>query len=284
MSAAQETMSFPQTSPSRSSLEWFDLVFFAILSQVTLFNLWRHGKQGILGWFMLANFCILKVVGGAMTKSAQNSSQISTYTTGAIITSATLSPLYFAMLGVWHEVAMTYKQNRPFLFGWSLQIIVHLVIASAIALVIVGAAQYNNPTNPTSSAHALEIAGVILFAMAWILFTFMVAALWRTKDLTAMEHRLLYAITICTPLLGLRTLYSILGACINNPSWNFTNGGTIAEKVVLQVLPEVLILIILNIGGVFPSSSETAFGTSSHRRGQGRLKRGSQARNIEMGL
>ena len=192
---------------------------------------------------------------------------------------------------------MIYKQQRPFLFGWFLQIILHFIVASAIALVIVGAVQSNTPTNNAGSAHALEIAGVILFGLIWILFVFMVTTLWHAHDLAAMKRRvsitinivyttnqaqLLIAITICTPLLGMRTLYSILGACINNSSWSFTNGGTLAEQVVLQVLPEVLILIVLNIAGVLSSSSETAFGSPSRGHSSGHTKQVSRSRGIEM--
>ena len=55
---------------------------------------------------------------------------------------------------------------------------------------------------------------------------------------------------IGTPLLGLRTLYSMLGAFINNSSWSFLTGGTLAELVVLSALPEFLIFLVLIVGGM----------------------------------
>jgi hypothetical protein len=60
----------------------------------------------------------------------------------------------------------------------------------------------------------------------------------------------LTAVAIATPFLGLRTLYTMLGSFINNNSWNFVNGGTFAELLILSALPEFIMMIILNIGGL----------------------------------
>ena len=67
-------------------------------------------------------------------------------------------------------------------------------------------------------------------------------------DLT--NRQLLLVLAICTPLLGIRTLYSLLGAAIDDSSWSFLTGGTIAEQLVLAALPEFIIIIALSIAGI----------------------------------
>ena len=67
-------------------------------------------------------------------------------------------------------------------------------------------------------------------------------------------------------------LYSFLGAAIDNASWGFLTGGTIAEQVVLAAVPEFLIIIILSIAGVMTRnlSKEIAAFRSGRTSGQPR--------------
>lgn len=48
----------------------------------------------------------------------------------------------------------------------------------------------------------------------------------------------------------IRILYTVVCAFINSASFNPKTGGTTAEKIFLDVLPEIILTIILLIAGV----------------------------------
>lgn len=77
------------------------LVIYAILLQPALYCLWKHGKHGFLGWFYLQIFCVLRIVGSAVTLHAESTHK--TGTTTLIINNIGLSPLLLATVGILHE-------------------------------------------------------------------------------------------------------------------------------------------------------------------------------------
>lgn len=90
----------PTPAPGIASLQWFQLVYFAIATQFIGYIFLRHGRPGAPGWFFLLNFCILRTVGDIIVKVAKDAD---TYRIGTIITNASLSALFFGFFGVWHE-------------------------------------------------------------------------------------------------------------------------------------------------------------------------------------
>jgi hypothetical protein len=80
-----------------STLSTAQLAIYAVLSLPTIYNLYRHGKRGLLGWLYLLVFCVLRMTGSGIFLSNPASS-------GAIvILNIGLSPLLLAMLGIMHE-------------------------------------------------------------------------------------------------------------------------------------------------------------------------------------
>ena len=149
-----------------------------------------------------------------------------------------------------------------------MQIILHLVIASAIGLIAAAGALLNPyfASGDENQTDHLFLAGVVIILVCWFFFYALVWVLWMTPGKLDLERRvcqpsllinerilsfgqLLLAVAICTPLLGLRTLYSLLTAAINNQSWNILSGGTFAAGVVLGAVPELLMIVILAVAG-----------------------------------
>jgi hypothetical protein len=62
--------------------------------------------------------------------------------------------------------------------------------------------------------------------------------------------QLAIAVSISTVCLILRILYTVLSAFINTQSFNVITGGTVAEHVVLDVLPEFIMVIALLAAGI----------------------------------
>jgi hypothetical protein len=88
------------TSSQASALQWFQLIFFALSTQVVFFNLFKHGKAGVLGWFFILQLCLMRTAGNAILKAAKDPSLIEI---GNIIVGASLSALFFGFFGIWHE-------------------------------------------------------------------------------------------------------------------------------------------------------------------------------------
>lgn len=84
-----------------SGLNTAQLAIYAALTIPVIYILLRHGRPGFLGWFYVLAFCSLRVVGGAMSLSADKNG--STNSTAAIISNIGLSPLLIGISGILHE-------------------------------------------------------------------------------------------------------------------------------------------------------------------------------------
>lgn len=88
------------TSGPVSSLQWAQLIIYAVDAPIMTYNLLTHGLNGFLGWLFLQNFCLLRAVGYIIIKA---STDPDTLKAGGIISNAALSSLFFGFFGVWHE-------------------------------------------------------------------------------------------------------------------------------------------------------------------------------------
>ncbi|KAL2053451.1 hypothetical protein ABVK25_006445 [Lepraria finkii] len=86
---------------STNSLAIATLIIYLILIQPVLYCLWKHGKRGFLGYFLLNSFCLLRIIGSAVVIHAD-----ATHTNNKntlLINSIGLSPLLLACAGVLHD-------------------------------------------------------------------------------------------------------------------------------------------------------------------------------------
>ncbi|QIW94728.1 hypothetical protein AMS68_000246 [Peltaster fructicola] len=242
---------FFNVTPQQSDLQWFELIFFALTLPILGSNYLVHRKVpgGTLGWWFLFNFSVMRVVGVAMVKAASTQGVL---IAGLIISSSSISTLFFSFAGIWHEASYQYKENNHFLYGWGLQGAIHLSVGGAIGMAIAGVVTsiYANGPEPSYS-RPLEIVGSVLFIMIWLTLCGLLAMLWM-KPKSKLSSRLQMALLLVSPLLGLRVVYSLCGAAINDTYWSYT-AGPIAAQVCMQVLPECLIIIIYSIFGYLAS-------------------------------
>jgi hypothetical protein len=77
------------------------LIVYAILINPAIFSLIHHGRKGIVGWYLLTIFCILRIVGAVLQMHIDSTGVSSTGAT--IISSIGLSPLLLAAEGILHE-------------------------------------------------------------------------------------------------------------------------------------------------------------------------------------
>ena len=90
-------MSSVPVSGAVSSLQWVQLVFFALEAPVMTYNLITHGQSGSLGWFFMQNVCLLRTIGYILVKTAAS------VKVGSILSQVALSTMYFGFFGIWHE-------------------------------------------------------------------------------------------------------------------------------------------------------------------------------------
>lgn len=70
-------------------------IFFVHPATYVLF---KHGKNGILGWLSIQSFCIVRIIGNILILKDGSHS-----TAATIVNSIGLSPLLLGTLGILHE-------------------------------------------------------------------------------------------------------------------------------------------------------------------------------------
>ncbi|KAJ5973696.1 hypothetical protein N7481_010906 [Penicillium waksmanii] len=222
---------------STEGLELAQLAFYAFASLPSIYCIVKHGKVGLLGWLYVFVMCGLRLVGNGVAYHALS-------TTGepnkaaSIISGIGLSPLLLAAIGILRESwDFNYRSNHsiqsklPVFLGGFGMLIPHLVVGGGIGL---AAASGNNKT-------LLEV-GLIIFATGWIMVVGLVVLSAKSNDHRSRleeETKLLHAVMIALPLIGIRLIYAIAIVF----KYKNAAGGSLAVQVIFGTLPEFLVMI-----------------------------------------
>ncbi|KAL2179259.1 uncharacterized protein P884DRAFT_240045 [Thermothelomyces heterothallicus CBS 202.75] len=219
-----------------------ELAIYAVLSLPVLYLLIRHSPAGLLGWFYLFAFCTLRIVGGAVSASP-----------ASIISSIGLSPLLLAGSGILHEARIYHSRvNRA--QEWSLVAVFHLLVATGVALVGSGASDLQSD-HPTSRDLKLVKVGIGLLTASWAVLCLWtgISCMPSQKDKSAPRHRqgitLLRAVAFSLVPIGIRVLYALVALTTRRRSLNPVTG-SLAARVVLGLLPELITTLVLIIAGM----------------------------------
>lgn len=83
------------------AIEIFQLIIYAILILPAIYCQSRHGRPGLLGWFYVVVYCLIRLIAaGLMLKSDTNHD---TSTAAMIVDNIGLSPLLLGAAGILHE-------------------------------------------------------------------------------------------------------------------------------------------------------------------------------------
>ncbi|KAJ5587013.1 P-loop containing nucleoside triphosphate hydrolase protein [Penicillium hispanicum] len=215
---------------STEALELAEIAFYAIASLPAFYCFFKHGKHGLVGWLYVIAMCGLRLVGNGMAYHALA-------TTGkpnvaaSIISGIGLSPLVLAALGILKEANTSIQHTlSPFLSAPGM-LIPHLVLGAGIGLA-------------AASSHKTSLlkVGMIIFALGWlivvglVLLSFKAGAHNRRAD---GEKKLLFALMIAMPLIGVRIIYAVAVAFVDGNA----SGGSLAVRVIFGTIPEFLIMI-----------------------------------------
>jgi hypothetical protein len=239
-------------------------------------------KYGIArgdGWVFLLIFCIIRVLGGALLVAAEEITPVNTslYIGGFALEASGLSPLLLCTLGLLHSIFRTPdgspRHQRPFR-------LLQLLGTIALVLTIIGISDETSSTSGSSSSgNTMRRAGVILFAVLYIILVGVCLHQW-TQIHSVMRYRkqLLKAISVALPFLAIRTLYSILST-FSSSTFSTSSTSTTSDTsdlakfnlftgewqiyLVMDMLMEYAVVIIYSVAAlVLPLNEDYKFAGS----------------------
>ncbi|KAJ5930809.1 integral membrane protein [Penicillium verhagenii] len=255
-----------------------DLAVYLILFPVISYIFITHRWTGFLPWYYLSVFCVARIIGGALGVHDRNSLAAN------IIQSVGISPLLLSVDGLIHEACVKYAISLlvcPFaasrtpatnnihscfnsrvyrypskndLLGWSVIVGSTATMATAVSLSVVGALNiYEGHVKPDS--YALWKAGSALIVVLWAFQVFWsLFSLRSGKDAThdqayQSSTALLQGAFIALLFIGIRVIYTLVAVCTQKKDLSPIDG-SIAVRVVLMFLPEVLATLTLILVGL----------------------------------
>ncbi|KFZ25178.1 hypothetical protein V502_00347 [Pseudogymnoascus sp. VKM F-4520 (FW-2644)] len=228
------------------------LAFFIIAIFPALYCLFKHGQHGLLGWVSLCVFCIIRIVGAAIIVSDESTNK-TVSEAGLIIASVAIAPMIISVGGVAHESYISIKSHRHIIFGFIPHVVIHFGCVAAIAMIALGYTKFEKIASTTSDMKTgldMVRAGGILLLAVWLSIGVIVAvSCLYPRDLRG-EKQLIRGVVVAMFVLVVRILYTTSIAFINTASFNLRTGGTITEKVVLDVLPEFIFTFALLAAGI----------------------------------
>ncbi|KAH8695641.1 hypothetical protein BGW36DRAFT_429511 [Talaromyces proteolyticus] len=232
-------------------IAFFPSLFLALLLA------WRHGFGRSSGWYFFILFSILRVVGNCCYLATINKSSDGLTTAWAICSSIGISPLTLGLIYNVSRVNDSIQRNTGKGFSPQLFRLCGFIAILGIILSIVGIESTSNLTEGMTNSKFK--AGLILYLLAWVALVVLILMAWsRYSKIEAGEHRILGAVAICTPLLLVRIIYSIVstfGHWTYNPedpehSIPFSMFfGNVTIQLVMAVVEEILIVYIMLLTG-----------------------------------
>ncbi|PYH81035.1 integral membrane protein [Aspergillus uvarum CBS 121591] len=224
-----------------------DLVLYLVLLPLVFYIVWTRRSGGLLAWYYLSVFCIARVVGGAM--GVHDSQSLA----ANIIVGVGISPLILAIDGLLHE-ARAYRNPGSQWVGWAVVIVATGLMATALALAIVGALNiYEGHPKADSLDHWKTGTG--LMVLVWGL-----EVIWACIQLLPSQRRkdafsfhagttLLQGSFLALFFVGIRAIYQLVAVCTQRKDLS-SSTGSLAVRVVLVFLPEAFTVFSMVLVGV----------------------------------
>ncbi|KAF6233117.1 hypothetical protein HO173_008661 [Letharia columbiana] len=271
-------------SPSES-LDIAELAIYLPLLSLTLFVVFRHGIHRQSGWIYLAIFCLIRIIGAALGIAAEKKpSKVSDLEWSAILGSVGISPLLLASLGLLKRITDETTKRVPtegaiqersrfetvvsytilgrifgrlgvhqFATSYRSRFLQLLQIPAAIALIIciVGGSDLTDSSiSEQSTGKKLIKAGLIIFLIIYIcLFLLIAKSASQINGLPSGEKRVLSALIVALPLLGVRILFSLLAYFSTISTFSPINGNVLV-RAFMAIFEEILIVIVYTLAGI----------------------------------
>jgi len=234
-----------------SRLAIAELVIYIVFFVTGLYMLIRHGKPGYLGWGYFLLFCILRLTSSGLQVN-------STTVTGAIINSVGVSALLLTISGVLHEASAYASTHRPKV-GWIIQLLLHLLVTSGIAISAIGASNLENATPAQRDTYrGMQEGGSLMLLLAVILLAVLAVTTLQSLQKTSLNSRrsstnaagtLTIGIIIALPFAAVRVIYSVVYAFSDSKTLSPITG-SFAVKLILISLVQIFASLLLVIAGL----------------------------------
>ncbi|KIW10815.1 hypothetical protein PV08_10114 [Exophiala spinifera] len=230
------------------------LVVYSIFVQFAVFCFFKHRRLGLLGWWYVNLFCVLRIVTGAIGVHGDKNGE-----TVTILNSIGISPLLLALSGLVHEVKRATNKRSQSKFDPIFELLFHGIVLAGMALIIVAIINLEDNDNISSSKTKLDVGSAISCVAYGLLVAWTVSLLVQSRqppqnvDAIVVRYRnvLLFACFLSLPLLAIRIGWGVayLQLKINHPGSGFLT--SLAITVCLSVVPEMLIIAVVLAAGVF---------------------------------
>ncbi|BCR89977.1 uncharacterized protein ACHE_51175A [Aspergillus chevalieri] len=229
------------------SLSAATCAIYVILAFPVLYLLFKHGRNGFLGWLFLFVFCGLRIISGGLGVKSSDSAAAS------IISNIGLSPLLLTTAGILHE-ARAYR-----IFGidkkleWAQTLFFHILVGAGVALTAAGSAKLQHHDQPIDKAEKIIKVGIVILAVCWGILVGWTALSFRAPrgdgPVVRAGTTMLGSIACCLVLIGVRVFYSLVAICTQAAYLN-PRTGTLVIRVVLGFLPELLATLVYICVGI----------------------------------
>ncbi|KAH0562410.1 hypothetical protein GP486_002895 [Trichoglossum hirsutum] len=201
-----------------------------------------------MGWLCILSFCSIRIVGSAVLLHAEAAHTAST--SGFLLSNIGLSPLLIGAVGILHEARLARDPSLQRRREWFFVLKYHGLVSVGLILTIIGVVEMMNGKGG-DSAKVLRKIGALIVLLCWsLLIVWVRLSMWSQQKVNAAAYadgtKLLYGVAAALPFLGFREIYAVCSAFITSPG--FTS--SLAAKVCLSVVPEMIVTIILAAAGI----------------------------------
>ncbi|CRG89435.1 hypothetical protein PISL3812_06471 [Talaromyces islandicus] len=233
----------------RHGLSILELIAFFPSLVMALLVAWRHGFARSSGWLLFIIFSLLRIIGNCCYLATLSSpDNVSLYTAWAVCSSVGMSPLTLGLAYNLSRVNDSMQRKTGHAYSPMIFRILALVTILAAILSIVGV---TSSSDIAEGMHSTETkVGVIIYLVAWIglsIVVFMMLA--RYSSIEHGEHRLVWAVMFCVPLLLIRLAYSMISILSHNSSFRMITGN-VTIQLVMVIIEEIIIVYIMLITGL----------------------------------
>lgn len=281
---------------SASKLYIVELVVYLLLLPFTLYLTWRHRRHGLLGYFYLQVYCLVRVVADIIDLLPANRDATHATIATAVLSAVGLSPLLLSLSGFLHEahvylVNATSDQQRERKIRrwlWFVQLQVHGVSILGVVLVIVGTIKLVDGPSDVTTDQGLRKGGAIILLILWAFlahYAIFLVFLQRRAGYTGSNSPALKVLIGCilaaAPFIAVRCVYAALYVFDDTSAALNPVTGDLWIKVVFIVLSPLVAVGVLCAGGWISRGLYMTDTRSRRQMGSDDTATGFMARPIE---
>lgn len=223
-----------------------ELTFYVFALAGGIFLCLKHGFAKNAGFRALIILSLARIIGACLRLATISSpDNASLYIGWMTLNGIGLAPLIMLALGLLSRVFESIKTKGRVLVRPQHQKLVELLMLVAIILLIVGGTQSNftivDGRPKVDYSTVSHVSAGILIAIAALLALAIVLAIMNQSHVGAGEHRIIFTVAVCFPLIVVRLVYScllIFGGITSTP-WLYLGMSSLMEMIV-TLLSEIM--------------------------------------------